>query len=713
MKIQCKLPAMSLAIWVLLTSALQAETVLDGSLGREGSFSGNFTITHDMGELSPEKNNLFHSFKSFNINTGESATFTGPDSVMNVISRVTGGKGSWIDGTISSTMPHANFYLLNSNGIVFGENASLDVQGSFHASTADYLQLEDGQRFYASLSSDSSFTVASPSRFGFLDNPDSPTTGITINGSFLRVNAEKTLSLVGGDLNLNDGMLYAPDGKINLVSVASAGEVIPGLFNSAENLGTIIISGVERPKIEDSEEIGNIDTTGINGGKIFIQSGQFISVGGHIISDVTPDESLVRYDANQRGKITILAKEMIGLMLSDISTDARENTNHDAGNILIETPTMEFYAGCDGCGISSDTYGSGNGGNIHITASDSLSIFGGIISVASAQIGTGNAGHIDLEVGKLVLEAGGNINSGTLGSGDGGNIDINATQAVSLTGSIIASSVGDDKIIASGKGGNIFIKTPRLDIIDGSAVQTGAFEDSIGDAGDISINADYLKLDNISTIISSSGGSGRSGNIVISSIDTELKQNSSIMSSSVSNTNGGNITANVGSRLYLDNSGIIANAMGRESQGNGGNITIKNPQFFILGKSNILAGAENGKGGSISIDADHFIHSYPYKEGGNIPDVPFEILKIIYGIVFDSDKKESRVNASSNFGQDGEVWINASEEDITKGLIKLNDEPLDINLSIDRCAGFGKEELSKFIITIRDVLPPTPEDLRM
>jgi filamentous hemagglutinin family protein len=188
MRIQGKLQAMSFASWVFFTSASHAEAVLDGSLGSERSLSGNFTITHDMGKL--QENNLFHSFKTFNINPDESATFTGPDSVMNVISRVTGKTGSNIDGLLRSNMPNADFYLLNPNGIVFGENASLDVQGSFHASTADYLRLEDGKRFYASLSPESSFTIASPASFGFLDDPDSPLTGITINGSILEVNLE-------------------------------------------------------------------------------------------------------------------------------------------------------------------------------------------------------------------------------------------------------------------------------------------------------------------------------------------------------------------------------------------------------------------------------------------------------------------------------------------------------------------------------------------
>ena len=60
---------------------------------------------------------------------------------MNILSRVTGGQQSVIEGRRLSTIPGANLYLLNPSGVLFGPNTSLDVSGSFHVSTADYLRL--------------------------------------------------------------------------------------------------------------------------------------------------------------------------------------------------------------------------------------------------------------------------------------------------------------------------------------------------------------------------------------------------------------------------------------------------------------------------------------------------------------------------------------------------------------------------------------------
>ena len=80
--------------------------------------------------------NLFHSFEQFSIGTDEVATFTGPESVENVVSRVTGGEVSSIDGTLRSTIPNADVYLLNPAGLVFGPNGRLDVGGSHRNSRA-------------------------------------------------------------------------------------------------------------------------------------------------------------------------------------------------------------------------------------------------------------------------------------------------------------------------------------------------------------------------------------------------------------------------------------------------------------------------------------------------------------------------------------------------------------------------------------------------
>jgi len=154
---------------------------LDGTVGTAGKIDlpgPGYEIKAEYGQQAGK--NLFHSFEQFNLHYGESATFTGPGSVGNIISRVTGGDSSWIDGKLASAIPGADLYLLNPAGLMFGPNASLDLSGSFHISTADYLRLGENERFYANPMENDVLSSAAPTAFGFLDED---TGNISVKGA--------------------------------------------------------------------------------------------------------------------------------------------------------------------------------------------------------------------------------------------------------------------------------------------------------------------------------------------------------------------------------------------------------------------------------------------------------------------------------------------------------------------------------------------------
>src|SRR4051794_8703485 len=186
---------------LLVAAPVQAQIVTDGSVGPKVSLhGGEIEIGANLGTRTG--NNLFHSFERFGIATGQSATFTGPGDIKNVISRVTGGEVSNIDGKLASTVGQADLYLLNPAGVMFGPNARLDVPGSFHVSTAHELRFADGVSFSALDKTGSGLTVAPPEAFGFLDRLPGR---ITVDQSQLELKPSKTLSLVGGDIDIVGG----------------------------------------------------------------------------------------------------------------------------------------------------------------------------------------------------------------------------------------------------------------------------------------------------------------------------------------------------------------------------------------------------------------------------------------------------------------------------------------------------------------------------
>jgi filamentous hemagglutinin family protein len=135
-------------ILALAVTTGNSQIVVDSKFGSPGPLTGpNFSIPADLGRI--HGNNLFHSFSQFNVNAGESATFTGPGNINNILARVTGGNASLIDGTLRSEIAGANLFLINPNGVVFGPNAVVDVSGSFAATTANYLNR--GRRAFCSV----------------------------------------------------------------------------------------------------------------------------------------------------------------------------------------------------------------------------------------------------------------------------------------------------------------------------------------------------------------------------------------------------------------------------------------------------------------------------------------------------------------------------------------------------------------------------------
>ncbi|MGB7442291.1 MAG: filamentous hemagglutinin N-terminal domain-containing protein [Coleofasciculaceae cyanobacterium] len=156
------LAQLALEISLPLASAT-AEIIPDQTLGDEASrltrdvlingLSGNYA------ERTPLKGdridggatrgaNLFHSFQEFNVLNGQQVYFANPAGIENILSRVTGANGSDIFGKLG-VLGNANLFLINPNGIVFGQNSQLDIRGSFVASTANSFTFADGSRFSA------------------------------------------------------------------------------------------------------------------------------------------------------------------------------------------------------------------------------------------------------------------------------------------------------------------------------------------------------------------------------------------------------------------------------------------------------------------------------------------------------------------------------------------------------------------------------------
>ena len=153
--------------FISLPKASFAQVTPDNTVNTQVNQNGNVAeITG--GET--RGSNLFHSFQDFSVGTGNEVFFNNADRISNIFSRVTGGNISNIDGLIRSN-GSASLFLINPAGIIFGQNARLDIGGSFYSSTADSILFEDGEFSATDLENPPILTINAPIGLGFRDNP--------------------------------------------------------------------------------------------------------------------------------------------------------------------------------------------------------------------------------------------------------------------------------------------------------------------------------------------------------------------------------------------------------------------------------------------------------------------------------------------------------------------------------------------------------------
>lgn len=542
-------------LWMQLACG---EVILDGSLGSSGALTGpNYAVTENLGQL--RGSNLFHSFSDFNLNSSETAVFSGSASINNIISRVTGGNASSIDGTFRSTINGADFYFINPNGVVFGQNATLDVSGSFYTSTADYLKLGFDGRFDASTPSNSVLTTSSPAAFGFLDNS---VASISVNGSHLAVGSGKTLGLIGGDININ-GMdeayealvgpwnLSAPNGRVELVSVASAGEYL---------LGSNELSGFT--------QLGNISlehaaTVSASAGTVFVRANNLNIESSYLTSSFNNETTAaaIGIDISLAGDMKLSIGES-GLR-KDAEVTSSSYSAANAGSIRIvagklvlvgDSTVVDINETGATASIHSIAFSTGNSGDVEIQATDID--MGNNARILTETNAAGAGGDITIDTNQLTISSpdgnGSYISSSSYSTGQAGNITVNAEDIYIKGGGTklvgISSQVADPSNSAVDSG-DITVSTKTLTLLDGGQIETTVFSGS-GQAGDIKITSNDIYIAGVNSggysagIYSSTSGwttSGNGGNISLNTKTLLMEKSARIEANSYSFGAAGNV----------------------------------------------------------------------------------------------------------------------------------------------------------------------------
>ncbi|MBD1923601.1 CHAT domain-containing protein [Microcoleus sp. FACHB-831] len=579
----------SLTVGMVCPGLVQAQTIVPAADGTNTIVtpSGN-SIDISGGQSSGDGANLFHSFTKFGLDSGQVANFLSNPAIRNILGRINGGDASIINGLIQVSNGTSNLFLINPSGIVFGNNASLNVPASFSASTATGIGFGNNNWFSATGSNNYAALAGTPNTFAF--NASQP--GAIINAAPLAVGSGGNLSLVGGTV-VSTGQLSAPGGKVTvatvpgltLVRLTPAGsllgvEIQPLTTDSSQpNNSTLPIASLPSlltgGNASSATQItkNNDGSLQLSGSGIAIQTGDVVVAGGNVTGagaslSANRNLTLVETKLQTAGDLNLFAQDTVRIR----DSVANPFLAKTGGNLYVEgkqsidilalnhTKTeMPFQSGGNTSvvtdGIASLDAHFSSGGNFYLLnlsggLGKSISLYDPIYKV------DGDYNFGDYTGAALKVEAGGNITFG--------NIKITQPD----TAASISENDTDFKTLTTTPA--LILKSATGSITAGDINTSGEVK---GDGGPVIMSAQG----NITagTITSSVKGGNNGGSVSLSSKAGNIITDK-INTTAVGQGNSGNVTLRVdaGSIKYGTINATHSGNPGKGNQGYPGNITL-------------------------------------------------------------------------------------------------------------------------------------------
>ncbi|MGB5715345.1 MAG: filamentous hemagglutinin N-terminal domain-containing protein [Waterburya sp.] len=577
--------------------------------------------------------NLFHSFEQFSLSTGNTAWFNNASIIQNIIGRVTGDSVSNIDGLIRANGT-ANLFLINPNGIVFGENSALDVGGSFVGSTADSLKFADNSEFSAvDPQAPPLLEVSIPVGLQYGNsNGELVVQGsgnqLQFNRDFtvdkssrptgLEVDEGQTLALVGGNVFLDGGNLTAETGRIELGSVADHQFVRFNLTESGLNFDYTEVSNFKNINLANAS---SLEVSGNGAGDVQVQGKEvIITDGSAILADTVGDSNGGTLQINGSELLVVAGTSLDLPFISRLSTDVATGATGNGGDIELNSANLII---ADGAQIISSSYGDGDTGNIKVDA-DYVELFGGspILNNSSGLFtlvfGAGNGGDIEIDANNTLVAGGAQAATLTFGNGDGGDLLAKANQ-IELVGTSpggnASSLLANVESGAIGNGGTLTIDTKSLLIADGSQVAMSTFGD--GDVGILDVKAEEIQLTGTSSSGIRSGlfnnvesaATGKGGQIKIDTNKLNISDGAQVSALTLGDGVGGKISVEADeieiSGGVLQSPSGFQSTVASSAKGDGGRLEIRTGNLKVIDGGQIaVSTAGIGAGGELEIEAD-------------------------------------------------------------------------------------------------------------
>jgi filamentous hemagglutinin family protein len=559
------------------------------------------------------------------------------------------------------TVQGSQFAVTEGTGIsLVGGNITIE-SGTPEGGTAQHAQLiaPNGKIQLATARSPGEFDAATLQALPNVDGASFTSFGSVslASGSNINISGANTVSIRGGQfvLSVNDAVLSTATstGPAETISLSRGSSIVTS--NSGPDPGAdiqIIGSDVNM----DGASIQSLTTGEGSGGNISVTDAQTLTFtnGAQIVSSTsgegdggninlsttdTPASSVTISGFDSEGTLSGVAP--FGIVTSGLFTTASSTGNGGnisiatravtlenagtgttitsgdghGGNLTITATTMDIGSGgtlmsFNGFDLTTgELVGTGQGGNIAITAADSVKMSGFnpdlffLSSIFSQAANTAKAGDIAITAPTVILDAGANIGSFGSGEAPAGSISITAIDSLSISG---VNPFGSPSTIGTitdfAEGGAMNIRAGSVAISDHGVIQTGSF--GSGNPGNITLQVDQNLNITGGGIIASFGGAISSGNISVSADTVTVSGMSEFSRSRIEIMNGGDgatgkILINAREITVTDNARINS-----EGANGTGNISISATESLTVSDgAKIRMVNESGPGGLVEISA--------------------------------------------------------------------------------------------------------------
>ncbi|MBD2392936.1 CHAT domain-containing protein [Cyanobacterium aponinum FACHB-4101] len=511
-----------------LPTAQAQEIKIDGNTATIVTRDGN-QITIDGNTLSKDGKNLFHSFQEFGLTPQQIATFLTNPNIQNILTRVTGGNPSYIQGLIEVTGGNSNLFLMNPAGIVFGEGASLNVPADFIATTATGIGFANGM-FNAVGENDYQNLMGNPNSFVFNTNKS----GSIINAGDLAVAEGQNLTLIGSNV-INTGTIETPNGKINIQAVEGTSRIkitpegsllslevdipvdergnllgftpqdLPTLLTGAKNLGVVTDGVALNPNTKNVEVLGIVipNESGLNivsgelstssqdlGGEITLLGDKVAVIDAQISASGVNGGGEIKIGGDFQGSGTI-PNASLTVINSESKIEANAFDKGDGGEVIIWSDGDTYFTGVI------EAKGFLNGGFVEVSGKENL-YFDGKVDTSAVN---GSLGTLLLDPENIIVSndpsnpndplipptVDGSLPEITLNDFIGQDITINATVLGSQTTNIVLEANNDIDINA-----DVSVINTDVDFTARAnrSIRVNNGADIITNGGNITLNSD-------------------------------------------------------------------------------------------------------------------------------------------------------------------------------------------------------------------------------